>query len=138
MPGSVSPTDLHALLREEVGRFRERETRRVFDAAVHVGEIAGPRDSFVMRAQDLPTVDAALRTDVLSSLVEQAPPGWRTAWLARPGSPELHDQDLRWLAAARTAFGIHGRPLDGFYVVTRQGWRDVMTEEMRTWTRLRL
>ena len=118
--------------------MRERETRRVFDAAVHVGELAGPRDSFVLRAQDLPAVDTALRTDVVSSLVEQAPPGWRTAWLVRPGTPELHDQDLRWLASARTAFAIHDRPLDGFYVVTRNGWRDVMTDEIRVWRRLRL
>jgi hypothetical protein len=138
MPAPISPADVRVLLREEVGRFRGRESRRVFDAAVHVGVLAGPRDSFVVRAQDLPAVDAALRTDVLCSLVEQAPPGWRTAWLARPGAPELHDQDLRWLAAARTAFGIHARPLDGFFVVTRTGWRDVLTDETRVWRRLRL
>jgi hypothetical protein len=138
-PGSPgSPAGVRALLREEVGRFRERESRRVFDAAVHVGVLAGPRDSFVVRAQDLPAVDAGLRTDVLCSLVGQAPPDWRTTWLTRPGTPELHDQDLRWLAAARTAFGVHGRPLDGFYVVTRTGWRDALTEETRVWTRLRL
>ena len=138
MPAPVSPADVRSLLRQEVGRLRGRESRRVFDAAVHVGVLAGPRDSFVVRAQDLPAVDAALRTDVLSSLVEQAPSTWRTAWLARPGDPELHDQDLAWLAAARTAFGIHARPLEGFYVVTRTGWRDVLTDETRVWTRLRL
>jgi hypothetical protein len=138
VPTSLSPADVRALLREEVGRFRERESRRVFDTVVHVGVLAGPRDSFVVRAQDLPAVDAALRTDVLCSLVEQAPPRWRTAWLVRPGTPELHDQDLRWLAAARTAFGVHARPLDGFYVVTRTGWRDVLTDEAQVWSRLRL
>lgn len=137
MPASLSP-DVRALLRQEVGRFRGRESRRVFDAAVHVGVLAGPRDSFVVRAQDLPVVDTALRTDVLCSLVEQAPPDWHTVWLARSGDPELHDQDLCWLAAARTAFGIHARPLEGFYVITRTGWRDVLSGETRVWRRLRL
>src|SRR3954453_7280424 len=79
MPAPVSPADVRSLLRQEVGRLRGRESRRVYDASVHVGVLAGPRDSFVVRAQDLPAVDAALRTDVLSSLVEQAPPTWRTA-----------------------------------------------------------
>jgi hypothetical protein len=126
------------LLRREVGRLRERESRRAFDAAVAVGVLGGPRDSFVLRAQDLPVLDTALRTDVLSSMVEQSPAPWRTAWLTRPGTPELHDQDLHWLAAARTAFGIHRRRLEGFYVVTRTGWRDVLTGETREWVRLRL
>lgn len=131
-------TDRRALLREEVGRFRARESRRVFDVSVHVGELAGARDSFVVRAQDLPAVDAALRIDVLSALLEDSPDGWRTAWLARPGTPEVHDLDLQWLAAAGTAFGMHARVLDGFYVVTRAGWRDVLTDETRVWKRLRL
>jgi hypothetical protein len=33
---------------------------------------------------------------------------------------------------------MHGRPLDGFYVITRTGWRDVRTGERRVWKRLRL
>ena len=136
-PPSCSP-DRRLALREEVGRLRARESRRVFDATVQVGVLAGTRDGFVVRAQDLPVVDVALRTDVLSSLVEQAPPAWRTAWLVRSGTPDLHDQDLHWWAAARTAFGIHARPLDGFYVITRYGWRDVASGETREWKRLRL
>jgi hypothetical protein len=126
------------LLRLEVGRFRARESRRVFDVAVVVGELGGDRDSFVVRAQDQPAVDTALRTDVVSALLEDSPPAWRTAWVARPGSPEPHDLDLQWLAAARTAFGMHARPLEGFFVVTRSGWRDVLTDESRAWRRLRL
>jgi hypothetical protein len=138
MPAPASTVDRRLLLREEVGRFRERESRRVFDSAVQVGVLAGARDAFVVRAQDLPVMDAALRVDVLSAMVDQAPPAWCTAWLIRAGTPELHDQDLHWLAAARTAFGIHARPLDGFYVITRAGWRDVLNEEIRVWKRLRL
>ncbi len=131
-------TDRRVLLREEVGRFRARESRRVFDVSMHVGVLAGARDSFVVRAQDLPAVDAALRIDVVSALLEDSPDGWRTAWLVRPGTPEVHDLDLQWLAAAGTAFGMHGRSLDGFFVVTRAGWRDVLTDETRVWKRLRL
>jgi hypothetical protein len=131
-------TDTRLLLRQEVGRFRARESRRVFDLSVHVGVLGGPRDSFVVRAQDLPAVDGALRTDVVAVLLEDSPTDWRTAWLVRPGTPEQHDLDLQWLAAAGTAFGMHGRPLHGFFVITRTGWRDVLTDETRVWKRLRL
>jgi hypothetical protein len=131
-------TDLHPLLRREVGQLRARESRRAFDVAVNVGRLDGARDSFVVRAQDLPAIDEALRIDVVSSLVEQAPADALTAWLARPGEPLLHDLDLAWLSAASVAFGIHGRELAGFYAITRTGWLDVRTGEQRTWKRLRL
>lgn len=137
---ATRPLDVDArlLLRQEVGWLRARESRRVFDLSVHVGVLGAGRDSFVVRAQDLPAVDAALRTDVVAGLVEDSPVSWRTAWLVRPGSPEPHDLDLRWLSAASSAFGMHDRPLDGFFVLTRSGWRDVLTDESRTWKRLRL
>jgi hypothetical protein len=105
---------------------------------VYVGRLGGARDAFVVRTMDLPAVDAGLRVDVIASLLEHADPAWRSAWLARPGMPEPHDVDLAWFSAARSAFAIHGRPLEGFYVLTRYGWRDVVTGESRTWKRLRL
>ena len=143
MLGAMHPTrspgaDRRMLLRVEVGRFRARESRRVFDVSVHVGVLGGPRDSFVVRAQDLPAVDGALRTDVVAGLVDGSPAGWGTAWLVRPGTPEPHDLDLQWLAAAWAAFGMHDRTLDGFFALTRSGWRDVLTDEARVWKRLRL
>jgi hypothetical protein len=107
-PATPSPAlDARVLLRREVGRFRARESRRVFDASVHVGVLDGPRDSFTVRAADLPVVDAALRTDVVAALLDDSPDDWRTAWLVRPGVPEVHDLDLAWLGAAGTAFGMH-------------------------------
>lgn len=118
--------------------LRARESRRVFDVAVSVGTLAGERDSFVVRAQDLPVVDAGLRTDVVSALVAQTGDHCGFAWLTRPGVPEPHDLDLAWLSAAAVAFGIHGRTLAGFYAVTRVGWLDVRTSEHKTWKRLRL
>jgi hypothetical protein len=126
------------LLRQEVGRFRERESRRVFDTTVQVGVLGGPRTGFPVRAADLPAYDAGLRSDVVGGLLEATPAAWGTLLLMRAGTPEPHDLDLQWLAAARLAFGSHGRVLEGCYAVTRTGWRDVVTGEARTWTRLRL
>jgi len=136
----TDPVDLarRLLLRQEVGRFRERESRRVFDTSVHVGVLGGDRVGFVARAADLPAMDAALRLDVVCTLLEQSPEEWRTAWLVRPGTPEVHDLDLQWLAAVQMAFAIHGRHLEGSYVLTRAGWRDAVSEESRVWARLRL
>ena len=126
------------MLRREVGLLRQRESRRVFDTCVNVGIIGGPRAGFVVPARDLPAVDVALRTDVVAALLEETPADWRTMWLARAGTPEQHDLDLQWLAAARTAFGMVDRPLEACYAVTRAGWRDVLTGEQRVWVRLRL
>ena len=64
--------DARVLLRREVGRFRARESRRVFDASVHVGVLDGPRDSFTVRAADLPVVDAALRSRASSAARRRA------------------------------------------------------------------
>ena len=130
--------DVRLLLRREVGLLRQRETRRVFDLTVYVGTLGGPRDSFVVRTQDLPAVDQGLRTDVVSALLDQTDRELGTAWVVRPGKPEQHDADLQWLAAARAAFAMHGRPLEAFYAITRYGWLDVVTGQSRTWKRLRL
>jgi hypothetical protein len=125
-------------LREEVGRLRQRETRRRFDACLHVGELGGQRTGFVVAARDLPVMDVELRVDVVSRLLQESPSSWCTAWLVRPGTAEQHDEDLRWLSAVRTAFAMHDRLLDGCYAVTRYGWRDLVTAETRSWVRLRL
>jgi hypothetical protein len=127
-----------SLLRREVGLFRVRERRRVFESSVHVGTPAGARESFVVTAQDRPVVDAGLSIDVVCALLERADGSPRNAWLCRPGHPAVHDDDLRWLAAATVAFGIHGERLDGFYAITRTGWLDVRTGQHRVWKRLRL
>jgi hypothetical protein len=126
------------LLRLEVGRLRAAESRRVFDASVHVGRLGGERAGFVLRAQDRLAMDQGLRIDVICRLLDDTDADDHTAWLVRPGTPEPQDQDLRWHAAARTAFGVHGRALDGCFVLTRTGWRDAMTGEQQVWARLRL
>lgn len=134
----TSGTDRLDRLRQEVGLLRQRETRRVFDTVVYVGTLGGDRDSFVARAADLPSLDGAMRTDVVSALLERTDDTLATVWLTRAGQPDAYELDLAWLAAARTAFGMHGRPLLGCFVVTRYGWRDVLTGDSRAWKRLRL
>ena len=134
----MTHADARMLLRREVALLRERETRRVFDVAVYVGTLDGPRDSFVLRTKDLPAVDHGMRVDVVSELLESTAPEQATAWVVRPGAPEQHDGDLEWHAAARAAFAMHDRPLEAFYAITRYGWLDVRTGESRTWKRLRL
>jgi hypothetical protein len=136
--GRWNGADPHALLRREVGLLRARESRRVFDVSVNLGHLAGDRDSFVVRAQDLPVVDAALRTDVVAALLDDVPGDVDTVWLIRPGEPDPHDLDLEWLAASRLAFGMHDKVLAGFFAITRSGWLDVLTGHRRTWRRLRL
>lgn len=130
--------DLHPLLRQEVGRLRAGESRRVFDTAVHVGLLAADRARFVARAQDLPALDRALRIDIVSEMVDEAVPGPLTVWVTRPGTPEPHEDDLRWLSAAEIACGQHDRTMAGFYAITRTGWLNVHTGQQQTWKRLRL
>jgi len=133
----ASGSNKQGLLRQEVGELRRRETRRVFDLMVYVGALGGPRDCFVVRAQDAPMLDDALRTEVVSSLLEDCPSA-TAAWVTRSGRPEPYDTDLAWLSAATRAFAMHARNLDSFHAVTRYGWRDVRTGESRSWERLRL
>jgi hypothetical protein len=130
--------DVTGLLRTEVGLLRQRETRRVFDTAVHVGTLGGAHDSWVARRGDVPVVDLALRTDVVSAMLERTSDLGDMVWLTRAGGPEPYEEDLAWLSAATTAFAQHGRSVGACYAVTRYGWRDVRTGESRTWRRLRL
>ena len=130
--------DRSALLRREVGLLRARESRRIFDPMVSVGLLGARRESFVVRAQDLPAVDSGLCVDVVSGMLAATSTEAPEAWLTRPGSPAPHDMDLQWLAAAFIASAMHGRLLHGFYAITRSGWLDVRSGEQRSWKRLRL
>lgn len=137
----TSGLDLAPVLRLEVGRFRLRESRRRFDPALHLGRLGAAHETFVVQRADTPLLDAGLRADVVSRLLDRFVPESdrsATVWLTRPGATSVHDEDLAWLAAARTAFGCHGHRLDGFYALTRSGWLDVLSGESRTWRRLRL
>ncbi|HYO40144.1 MAG TPA: hypothetical protein VER39_10845 [Nocardioidaceae bacterium] len=139
MPSTASPRDAsrRLVLRAEVARLRARETRRAFDPSLHVGLLDGDRTGFVLRAKDRPAVDVSVLRDVADRLVADSGSSGHTAWVVRPGQPEPHDLDLQWLAAVLSAFGSHDRPLSGCFVITPSGWRDLLTDETRTWVRLR-
>ena len=58
-------------------------------------------------------------------------------WVTRAGDlAEVQDVDLRWLAAARSAYDEAAVPLC-FVVLNRHGWRDPRSGLARTWVRLR-
>ena len=109
-------------------------TRRTADPVCHVGHPAGEHARIPDRRAD----DAGLRAD----LVERALDGLETTrracvWLTRTGTLGRTDHDAHWFAAARSGFAGHGLPLPGFFVLNRTGWVDLVTEETRTWSRVR-
>ena len=116
--------------------LRARERRRRFDAEVYVGDWEERRGFAVPTAGG--RLDRSLRVDLVCSLLERLPDTAHSAWLTRPGAPDVHDLDLAWLSATATSFGIMGRRLVGFYAITRSGWLDIRTGERREWKRLRL
>lgn len=145
-PGLVDD-ETAALLRDAVGRLRTRQTQQLFDLTLHVGRLGGRHARFVVRPPDRVDLDRGVRTDLVARLLQQVAdtrelPGRSQAhasvWLTRPGSPCEEDDDHWWHAAARSACSSVACTLDGFWVVTRTGWLDLVTGECRRWTRLRL
>lgn len=124
-------TDVGRSLHAEVAALCARVSRRVFDATVYVGTPGGERDSFVVRAGDLPAIDRAARVDIVAALVDRLGRAHTSAWLTRAGAPETCDGDVAWMTAAGAAYAIHGRTLTGFWVVTPTGWCDVLAGERR-------
>ncbi len=158
-PGPAAPGfDIATALRLEVGWLRRAEWRRVFAPRLHLGVPGSPlslsSDALApLSGAPWPPprwLDAGARADVCDRMVsawqaqEPATPhrslplGTVSCWYTRPGTPDLHDEDPAWFAAARWAFAAHDLPLRGFWVVTRYGWHDPVTGELRRWKRLRL
>lgn len=147
-PVTTTAPDLAAGLRLEVGQLRRRQARRLFAMRVALGRPGEPAtttssgDVAPWRGAAWPPpswVDAGVRFDVVDRLLGgHAGPGPVHAWLSRPGDPDLHDEDLAWLAASRHALAAHGLEPGGFWTVTRFGWLDPVSGESRRWKRLRL
>ncbi|MEP6816535.1 MAG: hypothetical protein ABI873_13395 [Marmoricola sp.] len=131
---AVSATTV-TVLRAEVRRFvTECGTRRALPTRVHVGELAGDRMSIHVDAW----YDVGLRADLLTRALDHlGEPAGLTAWLTRGGYTTACDHDLVWLAAADMAFGRHGVARVAIFAVTRHGWLDVRTGEVRSWRRVR-
>jgi hypothetical protein len=134
----------HVALRAAVLDFKEGERRRRPPSTVHVGLPGCSAASFV--SDPVAPPDAALAADVVGALLQRsrrelagrvgAAPPVPLAWLTRAGSLGLHDADVLWAAAARTAYAEAGL-VATFVVVTRDGWVDHVTGVRREWRRLR-
>jgi hypothetical protein len=135
--GGVDPDlldeSMQAALRREVFALRRHTRARVFPPRIHVGLPSGSHDA----VPDPSSADHALRTDLVAALLRQQT-GAPGAWLTRVGFPELHDLDLAWWSAARSAFAEAETPLPWFVVITKSGWHRPETGEQRSWQRLRL
>jgi hypothetical protein len=108
--------------------------RRALPTSCHVGHPGGEHSRFAHAMVD----QASLRAD----LVERAIDGLAVteqacAWVTRGGELELTDADAEWFTASRTAFARYGLVLPAFFVLNRTGWRDLVSEERRRWTRVR-
>ena len=124
----MTPRPPAASLEHEVDLLARRETRPRFDALLHLGRLDDPdraQPGFVVRRQDLPLLDHGLRAEVVGALLLDVGATSASVWLVRPGAASPHDEDFAWFAATRLAFASAGAVLEGFYVVTPEGWRDV-------------
>lgn len=111
-------------------------TRRLLPTLFHVGTPGGEEISLTHERWH----DAGLRADVVERALEGL--SGRAAerpvpWVTRCGELVVTDVDLAWLAAAREGFGRHGLDLPGFFVMTRYGWVNLLTEESVRWSRVR-
>jgi hypothetical protein len=130
------PSQLRALLRRAVLDLAERERRRVFPPALHVGVPGGTLATFDQA--DGEPLDLTLRVDVVEAMIRSlgrtpAPP---LVWLSRPGPLDTQDVDLCWLAASAAAAAELDLELR-MVVVDRHGWRDPRTGVGHRWTHLR-
>ena len=143
--------DLAGALRAEVGLLRREHQRRLFAPRLALGLlgergphtlVSGPVAPWRGDAWPPPAwLDPGTRFDVVDRLLTHPGPprdGSVHTWFLRPGRPVLHDEDRAWFAAARHACTAHGMRTAGFWVVTRYGWLDPVSEEARTWKRLRV
>ncbi|MFL6060390.1 MAG: hypothetical protein ACJ72E_04090 [Marmoricola sp.] len=127
--------DLETQLARAVRRHaRTTSSRSRVSPWLRLGPPAGQHLGFADHA----AYDAGLRADVIERALDgfdpaAAPP---LAWLTRSGAPVPGDLDLAWLAACREAFGRHGIELDGFYLLTREVWTDLLGDGTVTTVRI--
>jgi hypothetical protein len=137
----------HVALRAAVLELRETERRRRPPPTMHVGLPARHAARFVHDASEPSEVpDQGLAADVVGALLQRARrelgavlggvPPVPLAWLTRAGSLAVHDADVTWSSATRTAYAEAGL-VATFVVVTRDGWVDPSTGVRREWRRLR-
>lgn len=130
----LPPLPLAGLLRHELDEYvATLGRRRTVPTVVHVGRLGGAR---VTVAADDVGEDPGWRADLVERALEGAEHPQR-AWLTRAGELDPRDDDHAWCAAAGVAFARHGLELPGFHVLTRYGWRDLVSGEAVTFHRIR-
>lgn len=132
-----TPSPLALALRTAVEEFvTNAGTRRALPTVINLGTPGGEHVSL----PESPSLDAGLRTDLLERALDgidlDALPT-PVPWLTRSGELAPGDADFAWLAAAVEAFGRHDLPVRGFFVVTRNGWFDLLSEDLVRWQRVR-
>lgn len=113
--------------------------QRALPTLLHVGDpLAEPGDTHVV-LQRTRYLDASLRADLVTSAIDRLEPTVEppVTWLTRTGTLVVGDEDVAWFAAALTAYERHGLGRPAFFVITRKGWRNVPTDEVQTWGRVR-
>lgn len=130
VPTPLPPEDPRR--RVAVLELARSERRRVHPALVHVGT---PGGEAVVVAGEVGW-DHAARVDLLSRLLWSARECRPLVWLTRTGALEWQDRDAEWFAACRAAGSETGLEVD-FLVVTRHGWWEPRTGDLRTWKRIR-
>lgn len=114
-----------------VGRTFRRQCRgrRLHPTTLRIGALRG-RHEVVDTAAG---TDAGMRVELLAVALDRLEPTTAVPWITRGGALSPGDLDFAWSAAARIAFGQLGLTLPAFYVVTRDGVLDLVTDEVTLW-----
>lgn len=123
--------ELHDPALRSVGRayVRECRGRRLHPTVLRLGLLGGQHVVVPLE----PATDPGLRADLLERILDELDPERALPWLTRGGALSPGDTDFAWYAAARAAYGRHGHLLRAFYVITRDGWFDLVSDQTATW-----
>jgi hypothetical protein len=104
----------------------ERRGKRAHPTTLRVGALDGPH----IGIPHDPSMDGGLRTDLVERILDGLDLSEALTWLTRGGRLVPGDADFAWFAASREAFGRHGCRLPAFFVITPEGWFDLVSDEI--------
>lgn len=109
--------------------LRECRGRRLHPTTLRLGHLGG---SHVPVPED-PVLDPGLRADLVEQVLDGLDAATALGWITRGGALSPGDVDFAWYAAASAAFGRHGTLLRAFYVITPDGWLDLVSDRTGGW-----
>jgi hypothetical protein len=131
MTDAPMPVTLAAGLRAEMCDFvRSAGARRVMPTVFHVGSPGRRPTVNHFAIADDRRFDHGLRADLVERAVGALSCERPVGWVTRTGTLAPTDPDFDWFAATREAFARHDLTLPGFFVITRTGWLNLMTENV--------